>query len=112
MEPEDQAKDTPENRKKWIDFLNQTAIAYLLSAAKIKGVAHLFDAHIIQFREDGWTIQHPIRERIKGTLFSCPIHEFSYENFHTFRGYYWLNEDGSLKAVIDKEDMEILNGTN
>lgn len=27
--------------------------------------------HFIKFNADGWTIQHPIRERLEGTLFEC-----------------------------------------
>lgn len=29
------------------------------------------DRHIIEFRNDGWTIQHPLSERIDGSLFDC-----------------------------------------
>jgi hypothetical protein len=106
MSKPDRSTDTPENRKHWIDFTKRSAISYLLSAAKMEGVAHLFDAHIIQFREDGWTIRHPIRERINGTLFECPVNRFDYDGGNVVPGYYWLDEsDGRLKAVVDEEDL-------
>lgn len=30
------------------------------------------DDHLIRFNENGWIIQHPISERLNGTLFDCP----------------------------------------
>jgi hypothetical protein len=30
------------------------------------------DRHLIQFRDGGWTIAHPISERLDGSLFDCP----------------------------------------
>lgn len=29
--------------------------------------------HRIQFRNDGWTIEHPLSERLDGTLLGCPF---------------------------------------
>ena len=31
------------------------------------------DVHLIEFRDDGWTIQHSLTERVNGTLFDCPM---------------------------------------
>ena len=32
----------------------------------------LFDRrHLIELRPDGWTIQHPLHERLEGSLFDC-----------------------------------------
>lgn len=30
------------------------------------------DMHLIEFRNDGWTIQHPLFEQERGLLFDCP----------------------------------------
>ncbi len=37
------------------------------------GKAWADDRHLIRFTNDGWTIQHPLRERIDGTLFDCEV---------------------------------------
>jgi len=29
--------------------------------------------HQIEFRNDGWTVSHPMRERLNGTLFDCEM---------------------------------------
>lgn len=31
--------------------------------------------HVVEFREDGWTIQHPVEERLVGSLFSCEFNK-------------------------------------
>lgn len=31
------------------------------------------EGHVIEFRDDGWTIAHPFRERFNGSLFECPM---------------------------------------
>jgi hypothetical protein len=31
------------------------------------------DRHIIQFSDQGWTIQHPLSERLNDTLFNCEL---------------------------------------
>lgn len=101
--------DTPELREKWVRFIKNTAVAYLMAAAKIQEVEHLFDAHIIQFQDGRWIIRHPIRERVQGTLFDCVVHRFDYDGSNVDNGYYWINEtDGSLKAVVDEEDIRKL----
>jgi hypothetical protein len=28
--------------------------------------------HIVEFTDLGWTIQHPLRDRVEGALFTCP----------------------------------------
>lgn len=30
--------------------------------------------HLLQIHENEWTLQHPITERLEGTLFSCSLH--------------------------------------
>lgn len=32
--------------------------------------------HIVVFDEKGFTVQHPLRERLAGELFDCPLHEY------------------------------------
>lgn len=46
------------------------AIDLLRQESVLQGDAH-FDDHLIEFRNDGWTVQHPVIERIDGTLFDC-----------------------------------------
>lgn len=29
--------------------------------------------HVIEFRDDGWTIRHTLNERLCGDIFSCPL---------------------------------------
>jgi len=31
--------------------------------------------HVVDFQADGYTVQHPLRERILGHLFDCPLFE-------------------------------------
>ena len=42
----------------------------LRNAATMRGDKH-FDHHLIEFRDDGWTVQHTLSERIDGSLFDC-----------------------------------------
>ena len=105
---DDAAAETPENKQKWIRFLKRTAVQYLLSAAKIDDVGYLFNAHIIQFREDGWTIRHPIQERIEGDLFNCQYNRFDYPDWGDLRGFFWIGEDGSLRATVSEEEVRKL----
>lgn len=38
----------------------------------VEGIAEMQPDHLINFDEDGWTIQHSMRCRVEGTLFDCP----------------------------------------
>jgi hypothetical protein len=55
------------------------------------------DRHIIEFRNDGWTIQHPARERLNDTLFDCDMAAWDGGDLG-LRGRYVLvfDEDGVL----------------
>jgi hypothetical protein len=55
------------------------------------------DRHIIDFRNDGWTIQHPVRERLDGSLFDCDMSNWDGGDIG-YRGRYVLlfDEDGQL----------------
>lgn len=53
------------------------------------------EQHLIEFRDDGWTIQHTLTERIDGGLFSCPLSRWTGGD-PGVRGLFCLNPDGSL----------------
>lgn len=79
--------------------MKQEALKLLRSVAKIEGDSH-FDDHLIEFRNDGWTVQHPISERIDGTLFDC---EFNWDGGDIgYRGRYKLYHDelGNLNIEL------------
>lgn len=54
--------------------------------------------HLIRFNETGWTIQHPVRERLNGTLFDCTIT--------------WEGDDVGLRGVYRLLDNYMLGGRN
>jgi hypothetical protein len=60
------------------------------------------DRHLVRFTETGWTIQHPVAERMVGMLLDCEIHRDRAEDLATLPesgpGDYWLVSDG-LEAV-------------
>lgn len=41
--------------------------------AFVRAIDHPTERHIIEFRSDGWTIQHTLACRVRGDLFACPI---------------------------------------
>lgn len=48
------------------------------------------EKHVIRFDADGWVIQHPLIDRLTGTLFDCELNEVAHEQFrpgtHKHRG--------------------------
>lgn len=54
--------------------------------------------HLIEFRDDGWTIQHTLTERIDGTLFDCPLSNWTGGD-PGVRGRFVLEADGSLSPL-------------
>lgn len=36
--------------------------------------------HVVQFRPDGFTIQHPLHERLAGNLWDCRVHQYMSEH--------------------------------
>lgn len=59
--------------------------------ASIEQLEELWTApHRIQFRDDGWTIEHPIKERIEGSLWQCKLN--------------WDGDDPGLRGVYDLSD--------
>jgi uncharacterized protein DUF6085 len=58
--------------------------------------------HIIQFRDDGWIISHPLQERLNGSLFDCPMRWDEVDP--GIRGRFWLTDDGSIGAPCTFEE--------
>lgn len=54
--------------------------------------------HRIKFTNGGWTIEHPLRERIDGSLFACEMHWD--DGDIGFRGVYVLHDDGTIGDKI------------
>ena len=52
------------------------------------------DHHVIQFANQGWTIAHPLRERLDGSLFDCEV--FWDADDPGVRGRFRLEDDGTL----------------
>ena len=74
----------------------QAGLEMLRMAATMRGDEH-FDHHLIEFRNDGWTIQHTLTERVDGSLFDCPFALWPYGDLG-YRGRFVLltDEDGDM----------------
>lgn len=48
----------------WIDCPKPDAVSILLEEDEHE--------HVVVFTRKGWTIQHPLRDRVEGVLFDCP----------------------------------------
>lgn len=64
------------------------------------------DRHLVRFTSIGWTLQHPVAERMTGLLLDCTVHQ---DHAHLFEhvpssgpGDYWLSGE-SLERVEHKE---------
>lgn len=57
------------------------------------------DQHLIEFRDDGWTIQHTLGERTAATLFDCPISHWGGGD-PGVRGRFVLNDDGTIGEPV------------
>ena len=53
----------------WSRCPNPTAMADLM-------LDHAEAHHVVNVGDETWTIQHPMRERLNGELFECPLHTF------------------------------------
>lgn len=60
----------------------------------------LDELHLIEFRDDGWTIQHTLTERIAGTLFDCPLSNWTGGDPEV-RGRFVLNDDHTIGEAVD-----------
>jgi hypothetical protein len=60
------------------------------------------DRHLVRFTEAGWTIQHPVAERMVGLLLDCTVHldnaRLLVEPPDSGLGDYWLTA-GALEPV-------------
>jgi Family of unknown function (DUF6085) len=62
--------------------------------------------HIIQFTPDGWTIAHPLAERLEGSLLDCRLRwndEIPTQYWlddDDMKARYWLNDNGTLGERI------------
>ena len=74
----------------------EVALDLLRKESERQGEGH-FDDHLIEFRNDGWTIQHPISERIDGSLFDCQFAIWDGGDIgHRGRYVLYADEDGQL----------------
>lgn len=56
------------------------------------------ERHIVYFRDEGWTVQHPLRERLDGNLFDC---EFTWGHGDPgFRGAFYIGPHGGLQERV------------
>jgi hypothetical protein len=65
------------------------------------------EVHVIDLREDGWTIQHPLSCRARGELFSCPVNRLAGQQLldpldFTGRFEVGLNDDGDQLVIGDR----------
>lgn len=59
------------NRKlvcSWVDCIRPTAAAEILGERELD--------HIVTFTADGWSMKHPLRERLDDALLSCEVTEW------------------------------------
>lgn len=64
--------------------------------------------HEIEFREDGWTIAHPLHERIEGSLFDCQRQWFDVDP--GVRGRFYLEDNGSIGARLAAQTPPAADG--
>lgn len=64
------------------------------------------ERHMVRFDSEGWTIQHPVVERITGTLFDCAAHENHAARLRQMPeegpGDYWLTYRGLERVETDE----------
>lgn len=55
--------------------------------------------HLIEFTDSGWTIMHPLEERMGGpdVVFECPM---TWSEYTDLRGRYVLNSDGTPGELV------------
>lgn len=70
------------------------------------------DRHIIELREDGWTIQHPNVERDGGDLFNCSVTKAVQQgvwigDFERFGRFYceWTRDDKDRFCLLIQEPV-------
>lgn len=58
--------------------------------------------HLIQFADTGWTIAHPLRERLNGSLFDCSLRWN--DDDPGVRGRFWFLSDGTIGEVYEDQE--------
>lgn len=74
----------------WVDIPSQMLAVVVDELAEHR--------HQVEFTEYGWMVQHPMHERLAGTLFGCKV-GFGHLAEAPAIGRYWVEDDGSLTAV-------------
>lgn len=108
-----------ELREAWRDELSQVLLAKSVAVTRDTTPARevtfgeLADAiidrydlaehrHLVRFTESGWTIQHPVAERMTGMLLDCDLAESCADLLvtppNTGLGDYWLTTEGLTPA--------------
>ena len=66
------------------------------------GLLHLPTEHYVVFDEQGWTLEHPARERIEGSMHGCPVHEQlrALDGAPVRPGRYCVSGDGCAPLVF------------
>lgn len=83
--------------------MKQEALKLLRSVAVLEGDIH-FDDHLIEFRDDGWTVQHPFGERVDGSMFNCG---FKWQGGDIgYRGRYVLHRDEHGDLNVEPERLD------
>ena len=54
--------------------------------------------HAVEFKDDSWTIIHPLYERANHFLFDCPVN-LDYLEEPPAIGRFWIEEDGTLTPM-------------
>lgn len=84
------------SRRDWLNIVASVSLDDTLLANRLRGALD-DDRHIIEFRDDGWTILHPFGERAVATeLFDCPFQWTGGDPGR--RGRFWctLSDDGQI----------------
>lgn len=55
--------------------------------------------HFIELRDDGWTIMHPLSERVDGSLFDCVVTVWPFEDDGTRGVFEYIPTTGATLGV-------------
>jgi hypothetical protein len=101
-----------EDEHEWRDWWRTVARRALVAAARVRDpepeeMARLREAlaerrHMIEFRDDGWTVAHPLHERLDlETLFDCRLPVVREDG--GLRGRFWMDADGTITGAAEKD---------
>ncbi|MWV50087.1 hypothetical protein GRS96_12490 [Rathayibacter sp. VKM Ac-2803] len=93
----------------WQGCPNRGAVTDLLAADS--GITE----HIVQIDADDWTMRHPLRERVEGTLFGCPTAGAFFDQYEETAtlmrpGQYSVRDDGTLAGPIPDYWSDLTGG--